>query len=57
MIARLTLALALGAGVPVLLRVTRSNRDPEVRRKAIFWLAQSQDPRAVGLFEEILTRP
>jgi len=33
------------------------HRDPEVRRKAIFWLAQSQDPRAVALFEEILTRP
>jgi len=44
-------------GVPVLLRVARSNRDPEVRRKAIFWLAQSRDPRAVALFEEILTRP
>ncbi|MGH7674164.1 MAG: HEAT repeat domain-containing protein [Gemmatimonadales bacterium] len=44
-------------GVPVLLRVARTNRDPEVRRKAIFWLAQSGDPRAVALFEELLTKP
>lgn len=44
-------------GVPVLLRVARDNRDPAVRRKAIFWLAQSDDPRAVELFVEILTNP
>ncbi len=42
-------------GVPVLLRVARDNRDPAVRRKAIFWLAQLDDPRAVALFEELLT--
>lgn len=44
-------------GVPVLLRVARNNPDPSVRRKAIFWLGQSDDPRALALFEEILTRP
>lgn len=44
-------------GVPALLRIARSNRDPEVRRKAIFWLGQSDDPRALALFEELLTKP
>src|SRR5918995_3194310 len=41
-------------GVPVLIRIARTNRDPEIRRTAIFWLAQSEDPRALDLFEEIL---
>jgi hypothetical protein len=26
-----------------------------VRKKALFWLGQSGDPRAIALFEEILT--
>lgn len=44
-------------GVPILLRVARSNPNPEVRRKAMFWLGQSDDPRALALFEDILTKP
>jgi PBS lyase HEAT-like repeat-containing protein len=44
-------------GVPALIQIARSNKDPEVRRKAIFWLGQSNDPRAIGLFEELLTKP
>jgi HEAT repeat protein len=47
--------LAHDQGVPILIRVARSNRDPALRRKALFWLGQSDDPRALGLFEEILT--
>ncbi len=43
-------------GVPALVKVARTNTDPALRRKAIFWLGQSEDPRAVALFEEILTR-
>jgi hypothetical protein len=43
-------------GVPVLIRLARFNKDPEVRRKALFWLGQSDDPRALQLFEEILTK-
>ena len=43
-------------GVPVLIRLARTNRDPKIRRKALFWLGQSDDPRAFKLFEEILTR-
>ena len=42
------------AGVPALLRIARSNPDPELRKTALFWLGQSDDPRALDLFEEIL---
>ena len=44
-------------GVPALIKIARQNPDPELRRKAIFWLGQSEDPRAISLFEELLTRP
>ena len=43
-------------GVPALIQVARTNRDPEVRRRAFFWLGQTGDPRAIALFEEVLTR-
>ncbi len=41
-------------GVPALLRIAKANRDPEIRRSAIFWLGQSRDPRAIAYFEEVL---
>ena len=44
-------------GVTALIRIARSHLDPEIRRNAIFWLGQSGDPRAIALFEELLTRP
>jgi HEAT repeat protein len=44
-------------GVPALIQIARANRDPEVRKRAFFWLGQTGDPRAVALFEEVLTRP
>jgi HEAT repeat protein len=44
-------------GVPALIRVAKTNRDPELRKKALFWLGQSDDPAALALFEEILTKP
>lgn len=42
------------AGVPGLIRLVRARRDPRIVRKALFWLGQSEDPRALALFEEIL---
>ena len=45
-----------GEGIPALITVVRTNRDPELRKKALFWLGQSGDPRAVDLIEELLTR-
>jgi hypothetical protein len=43
-------------GVPALINVVRTSRDPELRKKALFWLAQSRDPRALDLIEELLRR-
>jgi hypothetical protein len=40
--------------VPALIRIARTNQDPELRRTALFWLGQSEDPRALDLFEQIL---
>lgn len=48
---------AHAVGIPALIRIARANRDREVRRKALFWLGQSDDPRALALFEELLTKP
>lgn len=45
------------AGVPILMRIVRTHPDPDIKRKAIFWLGQSDDPRVIELFEELLTRP
>jgi hypothetical protein len=46
------------SGVPTLIRVAKTSPDPKVRKKAIFWLGQSEDPRALALFEELLaSRP
>jgi HEAT repeat protein len=41
-------------GVPMLIEIARSNRNPEVRRQAMFWLGQSHDPRAVAFFEQVV---
>lgn len=43
-------------GVPALVKVVKTSRDPELRRKALFWLGQSGDPRALALIEELLAR-
>jgi HEAT repeat protein len=41
-------------GIPELLEIARSKGDPIVRSKALFWLGQSGDPRAIPLFESLL---
>ena len=46
--------LPRGEGIPDLLRIGRAHKDPDVRRSALFWLGQSNDPRAIDLFEELL---
>jgi HEAT repeat protein len=43
-------------GVPKLMEVARTNKNPEVRRQAMFWLGQSRDPRAIEFFEQILQK-
>ena len=46
--------LPRGEGVATLLDVARTNKDALVRSKALFWLGQSGDLRALRLFESIL---
>lgn len=46
--------LPAAEGVPLLIQVARTNRNPAVRKQAMFWLGQSNDPRALAFFEEIL---
>jgi hypothetical protein len=43
-------------GVPVLLATARNDKDAKIRKSAIFWLGQSDDPRALAYFEEVLAR-
>lgn len=43
-------------GVPALIKVVRTNKDPDMRKKALFWLGQSNDPRALDLIEELLAK-
>lgn len=40
--------------VPALVRIAQEHRDPVIRKAALFWLGQSDDPRALALFEELL---
>ena len=41
-------------GVPLLIDTARKNRNAAVRKQAMFWLGQSNDPRALAFFEEVL---
>jgi HEAT repeat protein len=43
-------------GVPKLIDVARNNKNAAVRKQAMFWLGQSNDPRALKFFEEILLK-
>ena len=43
-----------GEGVPLLIQVARGNRNPEVRKQAVFWLGQSKDTRALAFIEDVL---
>ena len=40
--------------VPALIRIARGQADASIRRKALFWLGQTGDERAVAVFEDIL---
>jgi hypothetical protein len=44
-----------GEGIPLLIQLARTNRDPDVRKQAMTWLGQSRDPRALAFFEQVLT--
>jgi hypothetical protein len=40
----------------MLIQVAKTNRNPVVRKQAIFWLGQSHDPRALDYLEQILSK-
>lgn len=43
-------------GVDKLLDIVKNEKDAELRSKAIFWLGQSHDPRAVKALQEIINQ-
>ncbi len=43
-------------GVPKLIEIARMQKNPEARKQAFFWLGQSQDPRALAFFQEVLSK-
>lgn len=40
--------------VPALIRIARTSPSPALRKRAVFWLGQKRDPRALAYFEEVL---
>jgi len=42
--------------VPMLIDLAKANKNPSVRKKAIFWLGQTGDPAALKFFEDILLK-
>jgi HEAT repeat protein len=45
------------AAVDKLLDIAKRDPDPELRKKALFWLGQSDDPRAAKALQEIIEQP
>jgi hypothetical protein len=41
-------------GIPRLIELAKTHRDANVRKKAMFWLGQSKDPRAIDFFAQVL---
>jgi len=46
--------LSSGDAVATLIDVAETAREPAIRRHALFWLGQKEDPRVLALFEKIL---
>jgi len=42
--------------VPMLIDIARTNKNPKVKKQAIFWLGQKDDDAALKFFEEILLK-
>ena len=40
-----------------LMDIAKNDRDKELRGKAVFWLGQSRDPRALKYLEELISKP
>jgi HEAT repeat protein len=44
------------AAVDALMHIAKSDPDPETRKKAVFWLGQSSDPRAGQFLQELVNQ-
>jgi len=42
--------------MPKLIEVAQNNKNAKVRKQAMFWLGQSEDPGALAFFEKILSQ-
>jgi hypothetical protein len=42
--------------VTALIDIARTEADPELQKKAVFWLGQSRDPRAAEFLLELINR-
>jgi hypothetical protein len=42
--------------VDKLIDIARADRDPQIRKQAMFWLGQNKDPRAIKFFHDVLLR-
>lgn len=42
--------------IPLLIKIARTHRNPDVRRAAIHWLGQYDDPRVVEFFREMIQK-
>ena len=45
------------AATDKLIEIAKTDKDREIRKKALFWLSQSKDPRVADILEAILTKP
>lgn len=45
-----------GSSVDKLLEIAKTEKNAELRKRAIFWLGQSKDPRAAKLLQELIER-
>jgi len=48
--------LPANEGVPRLVQLASTTKDPATRREAIFWLGQSRDPQALAYLEKLVTQ-
>jgi len=44
------------AAIEKLFQIARSEPDPELQKKALFWLGESDDPRVPGFLEELISQ-
>ena len=48
--------LPIEKSVPMLIDIAKTNKNPKVKKQAIFWLGQKDDEAALKFFEEILIK-